>query len=176
MQKRSSEKPEETKARVGKERKEWEAKLKGKSGQEKKKETDQRKKDEIQLKALLEKKKLPLIGLDGVSSEKDAKTSKSKSKDDDGAKDEKAGKEKKSFGSKVKRLFLGRQLSDALDRKKAEDKGEKPVVAVTTTLPREGGPGWKPADDAVAQAAIAGGAARAEAMGNQMAADRRAGR
>lgn len=178
-------KPEVTAKRFEEDKKRWEEKLGKMTEAERRKEMKIRRGEEQRLIANLRKVDLPLIGLPGGGSEGKSKKKgkggeKGKGKEQgnrDGKKNEEGGKEggKKTFGSKIKRVFLGRQLADALDRKKAEERGETTATVSTKSMAKvktEGGPGWKAADEAVAHAAVASGAVRAEAMGNKMVAEK----
>lgn len=138
----------------------------------KKKEVDKRKKELATLKKELEKRKLPLVALDWDFDPKKGK-GKSKSKGKEVGKSnekEKGDKGKVDDGAKepgrLKKMLLGPLASGppkdtSLSSKKASKTSSR-------DLPAEGGPGWKPADDAVAHAAIRGGASRAENMANSL--------
>lgn len=122
----------------------------------------------------LGKRKMPLVGLDwelgdgksraggksgtGKGSKGEEKTRKGKEKEAR-APDTKgeAAVDAKPPG-KLKKLLLGPLASGPKDRSKSRSAA--------------GGPGWKPADDAVAHAAIRGGAIRAESMANDLVAQK----
>ena len=175
LRKREQEKgdPQVTEKRVKEERQKWEESLESKPDMARSKEMKARGREEQQLRSQLQKRGLPLVGFSGTSKSK--KDKKEEGKRDDGNRKEKERNthveekrgERKSFGSKLKRAFLGRQLSDSVNRLDSNEDHRK-TQSRETKIPLAGGPGWRPADEAVAQAALAGGEARAEALGNRM--------
>jgi len=145
--------------------------LKKMDGATREKELKKKKKELEALKKELQKRKMPLVALDwdlGVNDkDKGREKYKDKGKDRDKAKDKGKvkGKDKgqaksndKSEPSKLKKLLLGPLASGSAQGPKSD-------------LPSSG-PGWKPADDAVAHAAIRGGAIRAESMANSLVAQK----
>lgn len=162
LRKRKGEKESETITRVGKDNKEWQAKLEKMKDEDKKKTVERRKKEIEVLRKELEKRKMPLVALEigGASGSGKSKKVKGDSKPPgDVVKADTGDKVKTS--SKLKRFFLG-PLADGPPKDKSL------THPATMTLPAEGGPGWKPADDAIAHAAIRGGASRAENMANDL--------
>ena len=167
--------PETTEKRVAKENKDWEDKLAKRPDREREKYMKERTKDVDLLRESLRNSGLPLVALDVPGLKK--ANARARSKDEKKVTKAEGGTgEKKSFGLALKRVFLGRQLADALERRKAESRPEEGTAVVTTMLrsqvTAEGGPGWKAADDAVAHAAVSSGAARAEALAKRMAAEK----
>lgn len=179
VRKRAEEKddPQATEKRVGEEKKVWEAKLKKMAEADRGKAMKDRRNDEQRLLDQLRKKGLPIVGLDsvGVKKSRTEKREEKKAEKVEKKKEKEENGESRSFGSKVKRAFLGRQLADSLEKRKAEkdaESGSAGVVRTVQTTEVKGGPGWKAADDAVAQAAIEGGAMRAEALASRMNAEK----
>ena len=160
-----------TEQRVEKEKRGW------KEGLEKMTEVDSgkakksRTADVSRLREELKKRGLPLVALEDPRSNA-AKGKTVKTKTTSTATATRTTGEKRSFGSKVRRAFLGRQLSDAMERKKGGMGTGATTVTTNTAVISAGGPGWKAADEAVAQAAVAGGAARAESLANRTAAEK----
>lgn len=133
------------------------------------KEVGKKRKELEALKKELQKRKMPLVALDWDFGDTAKKGKKSTTDEKDKGKEgEKTSKdlgdgEAKSPG-KLKKLLLGPLASGPpQERSKRKNQG----------LPAEGGPGWKPADDAVAHAAIRGGAIRAESMANNLVAQKK---
>lgn len=161
LRKRKGEKESETITRVGKDDKEWQAKLEKMKDEDKKKTVERRKKEIEVLKKELEKRKMPLVALEmeGAGKSKEKKVKGDSKPSGDVVKADAGAKVKTS--SKLKRFFLG-PLSDGPPKDKSL------THPATMTLPAEGGPGWKPADAAIAHGAIRGGASRAENMANDL--------
>lgn len=130
------------------------------------KEVKKRKQEMELLRKGLTKRKLPLVALDwdydGKGKAKRASGSGGSRNSSDKASSKEGAKNDKEPG-KLKKMLLG-PLADGVSR----DAGSG-----GNSLPKEGGPGWKPADDAVAHAAIRGGAARAESIANNLIAQKR---
>lgn len=113
---------------------------------------------------------------DGKSDDKNGNEGEDKSRNDDkdGKKSKSSGKP--SFGSKLKRVFLGGHLADDRDKTtSSSSNGQTPGVTpeVVATKALTGGPGWTPADDAVAQATIAQSTGNAQAMADKLEAQRK---
>ena len=179
MRKRKNEKEADTKARVEREVKEWKEKLGKMSSQDRAKAMEKRKKEVGLVKKELEKRKLSTKGLElylGSSKGKDdAKDKEGKKDNDDKQKGKHKGgtspREKTKTSNKIKGFFLGPPGSAMRSKNASAEEGSK--TKLFNGVPAQG-PGWKAADDAVAHAAIRGGAARAEELGNQLVAQKKA--
>lgn len=149
LRKRKDEKPEETSKRVGKEDKADRDRAERAGKEEFEKWGKKRDKEKGMLRKELEKRKMPLTGLDGLE---DDDRKKDKKKDEGkrgtgGKKEEKdmvskegETKEKRSKGSKIKKLLLGEKA----DKIKGTDGT------------------WEPADPNVAEVTIASSTANAQ--------------
>lgn len=114
-------------------------------------------------------------GTDAKKSEKKDKGKEANDggRQDNGGLDDGTGKPKKEgIGVKLKRAVFGKQLAAKLEKDTGGDKAssdeanpQKPEVAPS---PVTAGPAWKPADDAITQAALAASQARAQAMADSM--------
>ncbi|ORX41243.1 hypothetical protein BD324DRAFT_648123 [Kockovaella imperatae] len=161
LRKRKSEKDDETKIRLEKEVAAWRTSLKKMDDEEKEKAEEKRQKEVEAVRKELEKRKLSTkyleLYLRGNSrgTERSSKGTPTKPAEDSS---------KLKVSEKVKGFLFG-PPGTAMRTKKEDN------VAVTKTPAQ--GPGWRAADDAVAHAAIRGGAARAESLGNQLVAQKR---
>ena len=168
--KRKAEKPEETKKRAKAVEAEFMGRLAKMDSERRGKEIERRKKEIEMLKKELARRKLPPTGLewDWRKAEKSAKgksSGGSEAKKDGGDKKDKDNeKEKAEKGEDKKEKPSALKSIAGKISGKDKDKDEGAVKAVKL----KGGPGWAPADDAVAHAAIMGGAARAENMANNL--------
>jgi len=176
--KEENRKPSITQKRVIEEKEKWDKELKAMKEDDRKKAVKERGDEEKELVGMLKEKDLPLIGLpgeraDGKKREKNEKKEAKRMEKEEGEKEDVDGDQKKSFGSKFKRSLLGRQLAEALEKRKDGIEGELVEDDVKTArMVAKEGPGWKLADKTMAQASVSGGAARAEAMANRIAADK----
>lgn len=184
LSKRKQETKEETIKRNKAQEDAFVGKLRNMDEEYRKKEVEKRKKELGMLKKELEKRKLPLVGLDwDFDKGKSRGASKKGEKDKKSRGHKKENKEVEGRGSggkepgRLKKMLLGPLASGPpKDTSLASKKTSKSESSTTmAALPKEGGPGWKPADDAVAHAAIMGGAVRAENLANDLVQQKRGG-
>jgi hypothetical protein len=177
LSKRKAERPDATVKRNKEQERSLIGRLKAMDEERRGKEVAKRQEELKKLKKELERRKMPLVALDwdfaaGDKGGKRGSGSGSKGKRSGGTDKDDVGKKSPEGGGgrepgRLKKLLLG-PLSGgpprdtSLSAKKASSSGG------AMALPREGGPGWKPADDAVAHAAIRGGAVRAESLANSL--------
>ena len=125
----------------------------------------------------LGKRKMPLVGLDWELG--DGKSGKSGAGGKSGTGKGSKGEEKTRKGKEKEARVPDTKGEAAVDAK-PPGKLKKLLLGPLASAPKErsksrsaaGGPGWKPADDAVAHAAIRGGAIRAESMANDLVAQK----
>lgn len=168
LSKRKKEKEKETIARNKEQEASFVGRLAKMDKETRDREVKKRKQEMELLRKELTKRKLPLVGLDwdldgkGKNKKKSSGPSRS-GKGDDKAKSKEEGQSEKGQPGKIRKMLLG-PLADGVPKETTSGGGK--------SLLKDGGPGWRPADDAVAHAAIRGGAARAESMANNLVAQK----
>ncbi|WRT63307.1 uncharacterized protein IL334_000212 [Kwoniella shivajii] len=158
VRKRKEEKPEMTIKRIKAEGKKEIDGAKKKGSSEYKKFVAKRESEKEILKKELQKRKLPLIGLEDKQSSKEKKDKnhkKKKEEEDDGEEEEGKSKRKnKSTSEKVKKLLLGEKSND-----ESKEKEQNVVTA---------GPGWEIADPSLAQNTLARSGQNAQHMAEKL--------
>ena len=161
--------------RMEKEVNNWKEGLGKMKGDERAKAMEKRAKEVEVVKKELKKRKLPIVGLDlyiGSSKAKRDAEGESEKKNEKKTEDEvkssgrRRADENVKSSSKLKR-FISRSA-------KGIDSNDKPAKTIHD-VPAEG-PGWKAADDAIAHAAIRGGAVRAEDQAKKLLAEKQSQR
>ncbi|OWZ58276.1 hypothetical protein C368_00434 [Cryptococcus neoformans 125.91] len=149
LRKRKDEKPEETSKRVGKEDKADKDRAERAGKEEFEKWGKKRDKEKGMLRKELEKRKMPLTGLDGLE-------------DDDGKKDKKKDEGKREKGGKKEEKDMVSEEGETKEKRGKGSKIKKLLLGEKTDKIKGTDGTWEPADPNVAEVTIASSTANAQ--------------
>lgn len=149
LRKRKDEKPEETSKRVGKEDKVDRDRAERAGKEEFEKWGKKRDKEKGMLRMELEKRKMPLTGLDGLE-------------DDDGKKDKKKDEGKRGTGGKKEEKDMVSKEGETKEKRGKGSKIKKLLLGKKTDKIKGTDGTWEPADPNVAEVTIASSTANAQ--------------